>query len=376
MAKDVAPPLRDGRYRLVAMAGAGGTSTIYRAYDTKLGVYRAIKLLHDKYRTDPRTRHRFEEEAAVIAGLRHPHIVTVYDVDSHGGMPFIVMDYAAGGSLMQRVDRLGALEPAAAVHLLVHILDALHFAHERGVVHRDIKPHNILFGPDDTPLLTDFGVALRVEERLTPRTRQRVLGTPSYMAPEQAANPESASPRSDVYSAGLTLYVLLTGRQPFAAHERDDARRELEMVHPKLADVALQACASAPERRFASAAEMAGALLEVADELPAFRPELLHAPGTAPLRRLAPPPVQSTEATWPPLAADERSRPTAPSLPIFDPRLETESLHPIPQRQEEPRQVQVSHLSVLGLLALFAAAAGATWLVLGRITPALAAMTY
>src|SRR5690606_2410163 len=138
--------------------------------------------------------------------------------------------------------------------------------------------------------------------------------------------------------------VLLTGRQPFAAHEREEARRELEMVHPALAEVALRACATRPEDRYASAAQMAGALLDVADGLPSFRPELLHAPGTAPLRRLAPPPVPTHDATWPPLTSEERSHPLATPSPALDMRLESESLHPTPRRQDEPTPLRGRHL--------------------------------
>lgn len=372
--RDVAPPLRDGRYRLVAMVGSGASATVYRAFDTRLEVYRAVKLLHDKYKRDPRSRHRFEEEAAVIASLRHRNIVTVYDIDSERGKPFIIMDYAPGGSLMQRIDRLGQLEPTAAVHILIDVLDALQTAHERGIVHRDVKPHNILFGLDDVPLLTDFGVALRVDDRLTPRSRHRVLGTPTYMAPEQAANPETAGPRADVFSAGLSLYVMLTGRQPFPPHESDDALDELRAIDAALSEVVARACSPLPARRFRSAAEMADALCAIGAELPAFRPETLHTPGTAPLRYLAPPSLPPMENTWPPDGRDPESVPpkTPERSPVTPERyMEMGSMDPT-DSSIRPQRAAISPMAVLMLLCLFIGASAATWVVLNRVVPAIA----
>ena len=376
MSRDVAPPLRDGRYRLVAMVGSGASATVYRAFDTRLEVYRAVKLLHDRHRRDIKTRHRFEEEAAVIASLRHRNIVTVYDIDAERGKPFIVMDYAPGGSLMQRIDRLGSLEPTAAVHTMIDVLDALQTAHERGIIHRDVKPHNILFGIDDVPLLTDFGVALRIDDRMTPRTRNRILGTPTYMSPEQAHNSESAGPRSDVYSAGLCLYVMLSGRQPFAGHEVADAREELEHIDPRLAEIAMRACSPSADDRYPSAAAMADALCEVGAQLPVFRPETLHTPGTAPLRYLAPPSIPPMDETWPPgLRSDEPTEDSAtPSTPTPERFLEAPSLEASERRPMPPaRMAPINPIAVTLLVLLFVGASATTWFVLNRLVPALAA---
>lgn len=377
MGRDVAPPLRDGRYRLVAMVGSGASATVYRAFDTRLEVYRAVKLLHDRHRRDVKTRHRFEEEAAVIASLRHRNIVTVYDIDSERGKPFIVMDYAPGGSLMQRIDRLGSLEPTAAVHILIDVLDALQTAHERGIIHRDVKPHNILFGIDDVPLLTDFGVALRVDDRMTPRSRMRILGTPTYMSPEQAQNPESAGPRSDVYSAGLCLYVMLSGRQPFAGHEVNDAREELKLIDPRLAEIVMRACAPSADDRYTTAAAMADALCEVGATLPVFRPETLHTPGTAPLRYLAPPSIPPMDDTWPPgLRQDEPNTEDSatPSTPTPERFLEAPSLEARDSRPaRQPERQPINAFAVTFLVLLFVGASATTWFVLNRLVPAIAA---
>jgi serine/threonine-protein kinase len=377
LGRDVAPPLREGRYRLVAMVGSGASATVYRAFDTRLEVYRAVKLLHDRHRRDVKTRHRFEEEAAVIASLRHRNIVTVYDIDAEQGKPFIVMDYAPGGSLMQRIDRLGSLEPTAAVHTMIDVLDALQTAHERGIIHRDVKPHNILFGIDDVPLLTDFGVALRVDERTTPRTRSRILGTPTYMSPEQAHNSESAGPRSDVYSAGLCLYVMMTGRQPFAGHEVADAREELEQIDPRLAEIVMRSCSPSADNRYSTAAAMADALCEVGAALPVFRPETLHTPGTAPLRYLAPPSMPPMDETWPPgLRSDgpitEDSAP--PSMPTPERFLESPSFEASERRSVPPVQsAPINPIAVTLLVLLFVGASATTWFVLNRVVPAIAA---
>jgi serine/threonine protein kinase len=297
---DAAPPLRDGRYRLVEVVGLGGMSTVYRAFDARLGVWRAVKVLSDTYASDYAVRAWFEEEASVLARLKHRNVVTLYDVDADGGRPYIVMDLCDGGSVMQVLDRMGRFGPGLAAEVGGQILSALSAAHSAEIIHRDVKPHNILFNEDDVPMLTDFGVARRPRVEWTPTTRRRILGTPSYMAPEQKANPERADARSDVYSMGLTLYVLLTGRQPFAPTESRDAYAEIEEINADLMTVVRRATAASPVDRFQTADEMREALLEATADLPVTAP-IKASIRSAPTRRAGPPSMPPIPETWPPI---------------------------------------------------------------------------
>ena len=253
---DVAPPLQGGRYRLRAVLGSGGMATVYRAFDTVLGLERAIKVLRPEVSVDAEARVRFTTEARTMARLQHPHIVTVYDVVEDGDRVFIVMELL-GETLMTRITRRGPLAPGDAARLMADVLDVLQLAHDHGVVHRDVKPHNILLDATGSAKLGDFGIA-RVSDRSRVFTRPgALLGTLAYMAPEQGGDVDG---RADVYAAGATLYVLLTGRQPPVGNGLDVWTEATAGLPPAFAAVIQRATRDDRAQRWATPREMATAL--------------------------------------------------------------------------------------------------------------------
>jgi serine/threonine-protein kinase len=202
-----------GRYRLDAQIGAGGMSTVYRAFDTVLERPVAIKLMHREIASDSDQLERFRREARSVAQLNHPHVVTVIDAGEDDRMPYIVFEYVEGETLKERIRRLGRLPIVEAIAYAIEISRALGAAHERGIVHRDIKPQNVLIDAEGSAKVTDFGIARSLaDEGLT--ADGRVLGTTDYVSPEQALG-HAVTGQSDIYSLGVALYEMLTGDVPF-----------------------------------------------------------------------------------------------------------------------------------------------------------------
>jgi serine/threonine protein kinase len=267
-------PARIGRYEIVARLGAGGMGVVFRAHDPALHREVALKLprLAGFGEGEGRARQRFLRESRAAAGVRHPHLCPIYDVGEHEGRPFVVMELVDGASLHERLKQ-GRFEDArAAATLLVQVARALEAVHEHGLIHRDLKPGNILMDRQGRPYLTDFGLARPLEgnDRLT--SEGVTPGTPRYMAPEQI-DPAlgELGPASDLYSLGVVLYEMLAGRPPFTGSlsalfcqiTRDDPP-SLTDFRPDL-DPALVACihksmSRRPQDRFASAGEFADAL--------------------------------------------------------------------------------------------------------------------
>ena len=202
-----------GRYRLVELLGQGGMATIYRAVDTQLGRDVAVKLLRPEYLRDPDFSSRFRQEAQNAASLNHPNVVTVYDYGEDPSGPYIVMEYVDGEDLATILRRNGSLPPAQAARIAAAVARALAAAHARGIVHRDVKPGNVLIGRDGRVKVADFGIARAVAEaQMTlPGT---TLGSVHYFSPEQARG-ESATNESDIYALGIVLYEMLTGSRPW-----------------------------------------------------------------------------------------------------------------------------------------------------------------
>jgi len=212
------------RYELEELTGSGGMSHVYRARDRQLGRRVAIKILVSRYASDPQHVERFRNEAQAVARLTHPNIVTVIDRGEADGHQFIVFEYVEGENLKQLLARVGPLPVGRALDLTIEIGRALAFAHAQGVVHRDVKPQNVLLGAG-TPKVTDFGLA-RIVGMDGNTTTGTVVGTGDYIAPEQARG-EAANEQSDVYSLGVVLYELLTGEVPFTG----DSVMEVVMRH-------------------------------------------------------------------------------------------------------------------------------------------------
>src|SRR3712207_4042883 len=203
----------NGRYRLEAQIGSGGMSTVYRATDTVLERHVAVKLMHREIASDSGQLERFRREARAVAQLSHPHIVGVIDAGEEDGRPYIVFEYVEGETLKDRIRRMGRLPVDEAIAYAIEIARALGAAHARGIVHRDVKPQNVLIDEEGSAKVTDFGIARSLdEEGLT--AAGRVLGTTDYVSPEQALGHE-VNGQSDLYSLGIVLYEMLTGDVPF-----------------------------------------------------------------------------------------------------------------------------------------------------------------
>ena len=259
----------DGRYRIIGRIGSGGMADVYEAEDTQLGRRVALKLLYRRFAEDAEFVERFRREASSAAGLNHPNVVQVFDRGQWDGTYYIAMELLAGRNLKQIVREHGALEPALAVDLVLQILKAARFAHRRGVVHRDIKPHNVIVDEEGRAKVTDFGIARAGASDMT--ETGSIMGTAQYLSPEQAqGHPVDA--RSDLYAIGVVLYELLTGVPPFDAdspvtialkqvsEEPIPPRARNPAVPPALDAVAMRALRKDPDERFQDADQFAGAL--------------------------------------------------------------------------------------------------------------------
>src|SRR4051794_17070982 len=239
--------LLSGRYRLDAQIGAGGMSTVYRAFDTVLERQVAIKLMHREIAADEDQLERFRREARAVAQLNHPHVVGVIDAGEAEppdaptfgepvGMPYIVFEYVEGETLKDRIRRQRRLPVPEAVAYAIEIARALQAAHDRRIVHRDVKPQNVLIDSEGTAKVTDFGIARSLtEEGLT--ADGRVLGTTDYVSPEQALG-HDVGPQSDLYSLGIVLYEMLTGDVPF--HGENQVAVAMKHVREELPDVQMR----------------------------------------------------------------------------------------------------------------------------------------
>ncbi|MGH2838254.1 MAG: protein kinase domain-containing protein [Thermoleophilaceae bacterium] len=258
--------LLGGRFRLEEKIGAGGMSTVYRAFDETLERWVAIKLMHREISSDSDQLERFRREARAIASLNHPHVVTVIDFGEDDDHPYIVFEYVEGENLKERLRRAGRLPVPEAVAYAIEIGRALDCAHSNRLVHRDVKPQNVLIDPEGRAKVTDFGIARSLEaEGLT--ATGRVLGTTDYVAPEQALG-EDTTAQSDVYSLGICLFEMLTGDVPFKADSQvavamkhvknplPDIRMRRPEVSAALASVVELACAKETANRYESASEM------------------------------------------------------------------------------------------------------------------------
>src|SRR4051812_7239638 len=202
------------RYELEELVGTGGMSSVFRAHDRMLDRKVALKVLHEQYTEDEEYVERFRREARSVAQLSHPNIVTVIDRGEADGRQFIVFEYVDGENLKGVVNSGGALPVETAVMLAHQIARALAFAHEHGLVHRDVKPQNVLLNGDGSAKVTDFGIARSLDVQHGMTQTGTVLGTSDYIAPEQAQG-QSVGERTDVYSLGVVLYELVTGELPF-----------------------------------------------------------------------------------------------------------------------------------------------------------------
>jgi len=202
-----------GRYRVIAVAGVGGMGVVYRARDEELGVDTALKVLRPDLGADPKVVERFRSELRLAREVTHKNVVRIHDIGEHEGLRFLTMRYVEGRSLREVIERDGPLSPDRAVAVARQVASALEEAHRAGVIHRDLKPGNILLGEDDVAYVTDFGVARSVGGDGLTRAGA-VVGTPDYLSPEQIAG-DPADARTDLYALGIVLFEMLTGELPF-----------------------------------------------------------------------------------------------------------------------------------------------------------------
>jgi serine/threonine-protein kinase len=263
----------NGRYRLEARIGSGGMSTVYRALDETLERQVAIKLMNREVAGDSDQLERFRREARAVAQLSHPHVVGVIDAGEEDGRAYIVLEYVAGETLKDRIRRLGRLPVAEAVAYAIEISRALGAAHARHIVHRDVKPQNVLIDEEGSAKVTDFGIARTLEEDgLT--ADGRVIGTTDYVSPEQALG-RPVTGQSDLYSLGVVLYEMLTGEVPFKGesqvavamkHVREelpDVQKLRPEISAALAAIIDTATAKREENRYADDAELIADLEDV-----------------------------------------------------------------------------------------------------------------
>ena len=259
----------DGRYRVVSRIGSGGMADVYLAEDLQLGRQVALKILHRRFAEDQEFVERFRREASSAAGLSHPNVVNVFDRGETEGTYYIAMEYLPGESLKALVRRGGAVDPATAIDYVIQILRAARFAHSRGVIHRDLKPHNVIVDEEGRVRVTDFGIARAGASDMT--QTGSIMGTAQYLSPEQAQG-HAVSAASDIYAIGIVLYELLTGTLPFDGETAVTIAlkqvSELPMppsavnpaVPPALDAVVLRALAKDPQQRFADAGAFIAAL--------------------------------------------------------------------------------------------------------------------
>src|ERR1700760_186563 len=222
-----------GRYRLEAKLGSGGMSTVYLARDTTLDRPVAVKVMHREMSEQADQLERFRQEARAVAKLSHPNVVAVIDAGEDGGYPYIVFEYVEGETLKARINRVGPLDVQEALAYAIEVARGLTVAHARNMIHRDIKPQNVLIDAEGRAKLTDFGISRQLEQDGMTATG-RVLGTTDYVAPEQAMG-HPVDQRSDVYSLGVVLYEMLIGQVPY--HADSQVGVAMKHVNEEMPDV-------------------------------------------------------------------------------------------------------------------------------------------
>jgi serine/threonine protein kinase len=335
-----------GSYLIQGVLGTGGMGTVYRAQDLRLGRAVAIKVINAGQGA-PGFAARFQREARVLAQLDHPNILPLWDVGQAGDLLYLVTPVVEGGSLRDLRLRLGGSVPVAqALGLVAQVADALYHAHQRGVVHRDVKPGNLLLHTDGRVMLADFGIARSIHDRPDVSASDLAIGTPHYIAPEQALG-DQVDGRADIYSLGAVLYELLSGRTPYVAESTtrvlvqmlDGPPQPLGEVNPWVSPavqaVVMRAVASQPDDRYQSAAEFAADLRKLLSLGTLFARPSQQTPGRSP----AVPPGSFPRMTTPLLPHTTRPISDEPALSLAPQPQASSLMSATPASRPQPQLV-------------------------------------
>ncbi|HEX9923060.1 MAG TPA: protein kinase, partial [Anaerolineae bacterium] len=267
----ITPGENIGAYRVIEQLGSGGMATVFKAYQAALDRYVAVKILHPAFKADPQFFERFKREAQIVAKLEHSNIIPVYDFDEYKSEPYLVMRYIQGDTLKPHI-KDKPMPAGEILRLMRPVCQALSYAHKQGVLHRDIKPSNIMVTNDGNIFLTDFGLARMVQAGESTLSQDMMLGTPQYISPEQAQGISDLDGRTDIYSLGVVLFEMLTGRVPFKADTpfatiHDHIYSPLPLpssidpdIDPEVERMLLKALAKNPDDRFAVADDLLAAM--------------------------------------------------------------------------------------------------------------------
>jgi serine/threonine protein kinase len=336
-----------GPYEILNPLGQGGMATVFRAYHERLDRHVAIKVIHQSLLQDETFLARFAREARIVARLEHQHIVPIYDYSESEGTPYLVMKYIEGPTLKKRAMKTGlSLEESA--RLMTDIAAALDYAHARDVLHRDMKPSNILLDMDSKPFITDFGLARIAQSGTSTMSADMMLGTPYYISPEQAQGEKNLDRRTDIYSFGVILYELVTGTVPFTAdaayaivyahiHQPAPAPSERNPnLPPGIDTILLKAMAKKPEDRYPSASALMNDFNAALQSAGISAPPPLA--GIAPLPSAQVTPPKSMVMEPPPSAVPTTlSLPASPAVNPSDPTPPSQKM-PLPPEEAEEAQ--------------------------------------
>jgi len=316
--------LLNNRYQLLERLGSGGMSDVFRARDLMLERSVAIKVLHEDYSNDEAFQQRFRQEARAAANLSHPNIVTVHDFGLDHGQLFLVMEHIPGKDLKTILRQRGRFSVEEAIPLMVQACAGIGYAHRAGLVHCDVKPHNMIVTPDARLKVTDFGIARALSTILPDERADVVWGSPQYFSPEQAAG-EAPSPASDVYSLGVVLYEVLTGALPFTAPSSEELARmhlEAQPIPPSeyvpdipsaLEQIVLKVLSKEPAARYRTADQLGRVLLRFGTQRDERAAAALNM-----TPQVTAPTYQRTEQVSPPPTVVTHTPPPDPMIPPPD----------------------------------------------------------
>lgn len=342
-----------GPYEVISPLGQGGMATVYKAHHKRLDRYVAIKVMHTAFMQDDSFLARFEREARIVARLEHANIVPVYDFSDHEGQPYLAMKFIEGPTLKRRAMKQGlSLEETA--NLLTPIADALDYAHAHDVLHRDMKPSNILLDLEDRPYITDFGLARIAQMGASTMSADMMLGTPFYISPEQAQGSKDLDSRTDIYAFGVILYELITGAVPFNAdaayaivyshiHAKPDLPSMRNPQLPKDLDpILLKAMAKNPQERYATARALMhdfNAVLASQGRQVPYTPETLERETSSPTLSISVTPTDSAE------------KQRGPGQTFIGPSQVSQDIKPSPPTDPKQRRVAIEGSLNLGDIA-------------------------